>query len=80
MTKQEYLRKLRELSEAKWQAYDDADYAQADTIQAKMDALIDPEPDELLTDDNDLMLTLGRNEIGTYEDVEHKHFWMRKTY
>lgn len=80
MSKQGYLKSQRELSESKWRAYDDKDYERADAIQAEIEALVDPEPDELLTDDDDLMIVLGKDEIGTYEDVERKHSWMRKTY
>lgn len=80
MTKQEYLKTQRQLREAKWEAYDSKDYAQADAIQAELDALIDPEPDEILTEDDDLMALLSKDEIGTYEDVEQKHRWMRNTY
>lgn len=80
MSKQEYLKEQRELSELKSQAYDDKDYERADAIQSELEALIDPEPDELLTEDDDLMIVLGKDEIGTYEDVERKHSWMRKTY
>lgn len=78
MTKQEYLKSQRELSEAKWRAYDDADYTQADAIQAEIEALIDPEPDELLTGDEGLLIFPA--DIGSYEDVERRHSWMRKTY
>jgi hypothetical protein len=78
MTKQEYLKNQRELSETKWQAYDDADYEKADAIQAEIEALVDPKPDELLTGDEGLLI-FAEN-IGSYEDVERKHSWMRKTY
>ena len=78
MEKQEYLKKQRQLSAAKWQAYDDKDYAKADAIQAEIDALVDPEPDEELTGDEGLLIF--REDIGTYEDVERKHSWMSGTY
>lgn len=38
------------------------------------------EMDALIAEDDDLMTLLGEDEIGTYEDVEHKHLWMRGTY
>ena len=50
MTKQEYLEKQQALVEAKWEAYDDKDYKRADKLQAEIEALTDPEPDELLGD------------------------------
>jgi len=78
MTKQEYLKNQRELSETKWQAYDATDYKLADEIQTEIEALVDPEPDELLTEDEGLLIF--PEDIGSYEDVERKHSWMRKTY
>lgn len=78
MTKQEYLKRQRELSESKWQAYEAGDYARADAIQAELETLIDPEPDHLLTGDEGLLIF--REDVGTYEDVERKNSWMRKTY
>lgn len=80
MTKQEYLKKQQELSEAKWQAYDDGDYIKADAIQDEIEALVDPEPDELLPEDYSLFSEEEEFEIGTWEDVERKHPWMRGTY
>lgn len=78
MTKQEFWKAQRELSEAKSAAYDVADYAKVDEIQAQLDNLVDPEPDELLTGDEGLLIF--PEDVGTYEDVERKHSWMRKTY
>lgn len=78
MTKQEYLKTQRGLVELKWQAYDDKNYERADAIQAEIEALVDPEPDDLLTGDEGLLIFLG--DIGSYEEVERKHSWMRKTY
>lgn len=84
MTKQEYLRKQRELIEAKWQAYDEEDYKKADEIQTEIEALVDPEPDELLGEDEGFPVfdedKINKDDVGSYEDVECKHIWMKGTY
>lgn len=78
MEKQGYWKAQRELSEAKSEAYDAKDYAKADAIQSEIEALVDPEPDELLIGDEGLLIF--PEDVGSYEDVERKHSWMRKTY
>lgn len=92
MTYQEYLKKMNELAAQKWAQYDMASkkaaegdkvgqaaaYAKVDAIQEEMGTLINPESDELLTDDEGLLIF--REDVGSYEDVERKHSWMRKTY
>lgn len=45
MTYQTFLKKQRELSEAKWAAYDEGNYEKADEIQEKLDSLVDPRED-----------------------------------
>lgn len=82
MTKQEFWKEQRELSEAKSAAYDVADYDKVDEIQTQLDNLIDPEPDELLSKDYRLFdeEEINKDEVGTYEDVERVHPWMRWTY
>lgn len=78
MEKQDYWKAQRELREAINEAYDAKDYAEADAIQAELEALVDPEPDEILTGDEGLLIF--PEDVGNYEDVERKHSWMRKTY
>ena len=45
MTYQTFLKKQRELSEAKWAAYDEENYEKADKIQEELDSLVDPRED-----------------------------------
>jgi hypothetical protein len=93
MTYQEYLRRTNELTAKKNELYDiasqkwgegdkagqEAAYAEIDEVQAELDALVNPNEDgpadDLAFDDD-----INPLDVGTYEDVQRKHRWMKGTY
>ena len=53
--KQAYWAKQRQLRQQIDAAYDAKDYAKADALYEEMEALVDPDPDEILTGDEGLL-------------------------
>ncbi len=85
MTYQDYIRKVNELITRKNKLYDSAVYgndnstiyAKIDKIDAELSALVNPNDAPLAEDD---LMLLSEGEVGSYEDVERIHTWMKKTY